>query len=359
LPLCAWHPHPHPEIRNPQSAIPRDARLLLAFTSHRARPAFVTVYFYEHDGVGQGRIVGSIPPTDNAADYHPALGAGGAVCAHTQKKGGGFAGLVKLWDVRAKKHLEDPALNDGFGVRIEPALSADGGLLAFSAWARQEGAGGWDVFLYDARARKLLDLPNLNTRDDEREVALSGDGRYLAFLSHRAGGPSPSPLTLSPGGCGVGVWGTGVSDIFLYDRAAKGLVSLPGLNTPARELSPALSGDGRLLAFVSDRPGGRGGKDVYLYDRQKRALVPLPGLNSVAHEQTPALSPDGRYLAFVSERSSGAGERDVYLYDRQTSRLLPTPGLNSKQEDFDPSLIYVNPAATAGGDGTAREEADK
>ena len=61
----------------------------------------------------------------------------------------------------------------------------------------------------------------------------------------------------------------------------------------------------------------------------------------MAQEQTPALSPDGRFLAFVSERIGGAGERDLYLYDRQTQKLLPTPGLNSKTEDFDPCVIVL------------------
>jgi Tol biopolymer transport system component len=107
------------------------------------------------------------------------------------------------------------------------------------------------------------------------------------------------------------------------------------------DVEPSLSGDGRLVAFVSDRPGGRGGRDVYLYDREGKKLLPLPGLNSVAHEQSPSLSADGRYLAFVSERVGGAGERDVYLYDRQARKLLPTPGLNSRQEDFDPCVVVL------------------
>ena len=61
----------------------------------------------------------------------------------------------------------------------------------------------------------------------------------------------------------------------------------------------------------------------------------------MAQEQSPALSPDGRFLAFVSERLGGAGERDIYLYDRQTRKLLPTPGLNAKQDDFDPCVIVL------------------
>ncbi|MBL8794409.1 MAG: PD40 domain-containing protein, partial [Planctomycetia bacterium] len=90
-----------------------------------------------------------------------------------------------------------------------------------------------------------------------------------------------------------------------------------------------------------DRPGGSGGRDVYLFDRAVGKFVALPGLNSAAHEFSPALSPDGRYLAFVSERIGGQGERDIYLYDRQQGKLLPTPGLNARADDFDPCLIVL------------------
>jgi Tol biopolymer transport system component len=84
-----------------------------------------------------------------------------------------------------------------------------------------------------------------------------------------------------------------------------------------------------------------GGRDLYLYDRADRKFLPLPGLNTEAHEQSPALSADGRYLAFVSERVGGAGERDVYLYDRERQKLLPTPGLNSREDDYDPCVVVL------------------
>ncbi|MCC2670071.1 MAG: hypothetical protein K0Q72_2542, partial [Armatimonadetes bacterium] len=89
------------------------------------------------------------------------------------------------------------------------------------------------------------------------------------------------------------------------------------------------------------RAGGAGQLDIYVYDRSAKALLPTPGLNSFAAEQAPAITPDGRYLAFVSERLDGAGHRDVYLYDRSAGKLLATPALNSNRDDVDPAITMM------------------
>jgi Tol biopolymer transport system component len=301
---------------------PPRVRLLVAFASYRERPKHPKIYFYEHDGVASGKIVGAIDTVDLRSDSHPALSHDGRFCAFASELEN-QTGKVLLWDARERKLVDLPGLNVSPHAQLGPSLSGDGSLLAFYAWNRPGAGPRWDTFLYDVAARKFLDLPGLNTPAfDERLPALSGDGRFLAFASNVRGG-------------------VGLTDVYLYDRRAGKTLALPGLNSPAMDTEPSLNADGTLIAFVSDRPGGQGGRDVYLFDRRAGQLLPLPGLNSPAHEQSPALSPDGRFLAFVSERLAGAGERDVYLYDRQSQKLLPTPGLNSKQEDFDPCVVVL------------------
>ncbi len=299
--------------------------LLVAFSSFRDRPLHPRVYFYEHDGTSDGKMVGGVTAADLRVDTHPSLAAGGRLCACATELENN-PGDTRIWDVRAKKDVTDfPGLNTE-AAEIGAALSGDGRWVAFAAWQRPGGPAGWNLFLYDLHEKKVVDLP-VNTDEDELSPSLSGDGRYAAFVSNRMGG-------------------LGRSDIYLYDRRERRLVPLPGLNSPYRELDPALSADGRFLAFTSDRPGGAGSLDIYLYDRSSAALLPLPGMNGPGVDQTPSLTPDGRYLAFVSERASGAGERDVYLYDRAAGRLLPTPGLNTRAEDFDPSVTYREPGSS-------------
>src|SRR5436305_13584076 len=137
--------------------------------------------------------------------------------------------------------------------------------------------------------------------------AVSSDGNLIAFAGwSRPGGPGPG------------------YHVFLFDKSAKKLVDLPGLNSQAfDDRMPALSGDGRFLAFASNRKGGAGLTDLYLYDRQEGKLLPLPGVNTKSSELEASLSADGSLLAFASERPDGLGGRDIYLFDRTAGKYVP------------------------------------
>ncbi len=87
------------------------------------------------------------------------------------------------------------------------------------------------------------------------------------------------------------------------------------LNSRYHDEQPAISGDGRTLAFISNRNGS---SKIYLYDLQRRSFLELPGLNrSGAISQTPSLSRTGRYIVYIS---SIEGRPDIVLYDRVIKR---------------------------------------
>jgi Tol biopolymer transport system component len=296
--------------------------LKIAFVSNRGHYWYPHVYLYEHDGVSKGRIAGSIDPRDQRLDHHPALTADGQLCVFGSEQEA-QVGVIQAWDLKANARIDWGDFAKTPNALFSPSLSLDGRLLAFSAWSRPGASSRWDVLLLDVSARKLVDLPGLNsTAFDERRVCISGDGGWLACTSNAADG-------------------RGLTDVRLYDRAAGAIVDVPELNSAATDTFPSLNGDGRLMCFASDRDGGSGGLDLYLFDRVDRKYVPLTGLNSPGHEQSPSLSADGRFIAFVSERLDSEGEHDVFLYDRTLSRLIPTPNLNTDRDDYDPCVVVL------------------
>src|SRR2546421_12923399 len=140
-------------------------RLLIAFGSYRDRPKHPNIFFYEHDGIASGKILGKVgTPTGATAEGHPSLSHDGRYCAFTFELENN-TGQIYFWDRKEQQLVEHPALNHSPNAQMGPSLSRDGNLIAFSAWGRPGAAGqGWHVFLYDRVARKMLDLPGLNSQ---------------------------------------------------------------------------------------------------------------------------------------------------------------------------------------------------
>lgn len=311
--------------------------LLIAFSSYRRRGDAADIYFYRHDGKSAGEPVEAMPtesPRDRV-DYRPYLSADGRYCAFSWQYRESDPGGVGMWDRQEKKLVPLPDKNPT-GADAQAAISSDARWMVFAGWQRPGGKGGHDLFLYDLKENKQVPLPNLNSEYDEQMPAISGEGRWIAFVTNRP---------LQDGGF------SSPSRILLYDRSISALVPTPGL-TPGncRDTEPSFSGDGRYLAFASDRPGPddpHGAGDICVYDLHEKKLVPLPGLNSGAHDCQPAISQKGRFIAFTSERLDAPGQRDIFLYDRRESKLLPTPHINTPGEEFEPSITVLDPSLEA------------
>ena len=75
----------------------------------------------------------------------------------------------------------------------------------------------------------------------------------------------------------------------------------------ANDGSPAVSPDGRHIAFESERDGN---VDIYLMDRTGNSPVRLT--TDPAEDRSPAWSPDGSHLVFTSNRNNRASA-DLYV----------------------------------------------
>jgi serine/threonine protein kinase/Tol biopolymer transport system component len=204
--------------------------------------------------------------------------------------------------------------------------------------------------------------PAVNTPADEWQPLPSTDGLSLWFQRRNAEGKaecwcatretndepwgtpervmSPRPDTSLAGvttadglelySYGPGEYGRG--DIFVRKRQTTSNdwgdpVNLgPVVNSPAIEMSPAVSPDGLELYFsdfyTALRPGGHGESDLWVTRRATRddawsEPVNLgPAINSPTYDSRPSFSSDGLVLFFDSRRPGGCGGPDIWMMRR-------------------------------------------
>ena len=212
----------------------------------------------------------------------------------------------------------DPGGAEGDGGASHAVISADGRFVAFKSGAANlvpsDTNGVADIFVRD-RATQTIERVSISTAGAEGNnisglPALSADGRFVAFTSLAS-----NLVAGDTNGC---------SDVFLRDRLARTteLVSLSADGTGGNDCSggrsdpgplPAISADGRFVAFPSDASNLVGddrnlAPDVFLHDRVTgatvRASVATDGTESAGNpasfEPQPSLSADGQVVAFES-----------------------------------------------------------
>jgi Tol biopolymer transport system component len=103
------------------------------------------------------------------------------------------------------------------------------------------------------------------------------------------------------------------------------------VNSPGDEYEPLISPDGTVLIFMAVRKGGQGSGDLWVSYLRDGAWTPAvnlpPPINSPAFEVGPKVTPDGRYLFFTSTRRTfAAAPLEKALTYAELSHQLNSPG---------------------------------
>ncbi len=216
------------------------------------------------------------------------------------------------------------------GASNNPAISADGRFVAFASDATNLVFGDFngftDIFVVDVITgtitRESVSTAGGDANGPSFRPALSSDGRYLVFES------TATNLVSS-------VTPSGITQIYRRDRTTGVTVlisqSSGGTAGNGTSLQAALSGDGNYVAFASDATNlvsgdTNGVRDVFLRDvagaTTTRVSVATGAVQATGGaSRTPAISSDGRYIAFASDATNLVpndtnGTTDVFVYNR-------------------------------------------
>jgi WD40 repeat protein len=223
----------------------------------------------------------------------------------------------------------------GDDTSFEPAISGDGRFVAFASFASNLVAGDTngsiDVFVHDrvtnVTERVSVDSAGREGGSSSDRPAISGDGRFVAFES------SASNLVADDT--------NDTGDIFVHDRLTgrteRVSVDSAGAQANFDSMDPAISADGRFVAFTSFAsnlvPGDTNGSDgicmgeVFVHDRQtgitERVSIDSTGQPGNGSSVLPAISADGRFVAFWSSANNlVTGDTneadDIFVHDRRT-----------------------------------------
>lgn len=236
-----------------------------------------------------------------------------------------FVHLPALFDVTRVSVATNGAAGDDWS--YSPALSADGRYVAFWSAAATLVAGDTnrveDVFRRDLQTgvTTRVSVTTEGASADRRslEPAISGDGRVVAFPSDATNLVASDP--------------NGVTDVFVRDVLAGVTTRVAGPPIAGAAYEPALSADGRYVAFTAwaltnAYPGDTGGVwEVFVRDRQTgvttRVSQPLGAAPPDAGSFQPGISADGRYVTFTSGAANLVAAdtndaEDVFVRDLQT-----------------------------------------
>lgn len=207
--------------------------------------------------------------------------------------------------VNLSDKINTPTFNEG-----AQSISPDGQYLFMTICGRQDSKGRCDLYYSKLEGDQWSAPINMgevvNSGDNDRQPAVSADGRTLYFVSDRLGGLG-----------GEDIWST----TFLSTGKWSTPINLgPSVNTRDSEESPFIHPDNQTLYFSSDGWPGMGGKDLFYAKRTAEGDWNVPvnvgyPINNGTDERSLITTTDGQYGYISSNIAGGFGDFDIYTFE--------------------------------------------
>jgi hypothetical protein len=283
----------------------------------------------------------------NADSYNPAISGDGKLVAfesYSSNLVSNDANGVRdvfVWHSTTNKIERVSVAKDGKEANAEsyePSLSGDGNLIAFTSAANnisgtEKGVSNNNVFLRDMASGSTIMIsidPIAKKGGGGSKPSISFDGTRIAFYSNT------DALVADDKN---GLW-----DIFLWDKnnpklkrvslTADGKERNQGNESANRIVSPAISGNGRYIAFTTTATNMTSGdvnafQDVFIYDSNTGTTIIAsnssdgkPGNDDSPIQQGEkiAISFDGKWIAFSTNASNlGVPAANIVMRNMSTS----------------------------------------
>lgn len=258
----------------------RDGFFLTKFVVSRSTTkAEKEIFIMDWDGSNQKQM-----STHRTISQSPAWSPDGRYLTYTS-----FLYHKKLKTRNADLFLLDMVANKRWLVSYQKGINSGGSFTPDSEniLLRLSNKGASDIYMTDLKGKKLRRLTNGPRSAMNVEPAMSPDGKLIAFSSDRSGKPM----------------------IYTMDRNG---------NNPKRltfagvyNSSPSWSPDGKRIAFAGF---DKGHFDIFTIDANGKNIKRLTSAKkrngAWANNEYPTFSPDGRFILFSSDRS---GRYQLYI----------------------------------------------